>query len=140
MSGIDEDDGLLEQLAGLRFLARGQMIGDLQRRFEGGRFVPIVSVVQPDDDGRRADDRRGFLRRAEPSGIGELLNAGPDLFEPIHVLRRADEEQAKGPSPVALPIFDHPHAIGGRLRDGEDDALHPAEVRMVFARLIPEKL
>ena len=120
---VEDNNHRLQDLLGLRFVRRGELIGDLHGRLESRRFVAVNRVVEH-RDGRALRRDRGRPPGRRLARIHELRDTGPDLIEFGEVRRIRNDQGADGPVLArASPRLDS-HAVGGGGDQGVEIVLH----------------
>ncbi len=137
MGRVDHRDDVLQDRSCHRVLACRKLIGDLDRRLERRRLVPVVRVVHP-ADGRCATRDLRHLTPTRVARVAQAPDAGADLVQPRHVLRSAHHDQAQRPPLHRAAVVEDPNPVGGCGGDGVHDALHVPVVGVELARLVAE--
>ena len=135
---VDDGDHVLEDRQRRAVLAGGELVGDLHRRLEGGRLVPIVGVVHPADGRRVAGDVLGIRRRGG-ARIAQSLDVGADLIEPRDIIGRTDHHDLQRPALDGSTIGEDAHSIGRRAGDGIDDPEHVPVVGVELPRFVAQQ-
>ena len=138
LRGIDQHDGVPEDIQRGRLIGGQQLIRRLHGRFEPRRLVPVHRMVQehhrriPVGDGAR-------LRRRRAARIGQGRQVGPDAVEPGQVLRRGDDQEAHHPSLDGAADDLRPHPVRGRLDQPVQHRLLLVVGRLLGAQRVPQQ-
>jgi hypothetical protein len=137
-AGVQDDEHVSQRADRRRLVARGQLIQRLHRGLEARRLVAVNALVDPDDRGDASDQRIG-IRRAQGPRIRQSIEVCPDRIEPGNILGGGNEEESLYATLRRHSDLLDADPIAGGVRDCEQDALLPRELRVHVANTVSQQ-